>query len=172
MTQIFRRIAVAAAATAVAGLILTGCSSKDDAEETTSAPAVTTSAEAPVTEEPTEAPEPADSGSQAEKLDAFIEEARAEVESQVDMFGGTYSDISLSSANGNTLVYTYTFAEPIDAAVAAESFDSMSDMLKGPAENMLIPALEMAGVTDNPQVTYTYLNPDGSVIWTKTYSAP
>lgn len=172
MTQIFRRIAVAAAATAVAGLVLTGCSSKDDAEETTTAPAVTASAEPIVTEEPTEAPEPADSGSQAEKLDAFVEEARAEVESQVDMFGDTYSDISLSAADGNTLVYTYTFTEAIDSAAAAESFDSMSDMLKSSAENMLIPALELAGITDNPQVTYTYLNPDGSVIWTATYSAP
>lgn len=171
MTQIFRRIAVAAAATAVAGLILTGCSSKDDAEETTTAPAVTASAEEVVTEEPTEAPEPAGSGSQAEILDAFVAEARAEVESQVDMFGGTYSDITLTAENGNTMVYTYTFTEAIDPALAADGFDSTSEMLKSAAQSLLIPSLQAVGVTDNPQVTYTYLNPDGSVIWTATYAA-
>lgn len=174
MTHIIRRIAVAAATTAVAGLILTGCSSSDDSEETTSAPVVTSSAPEVVTEEPTETAEPAepaDSGSQADKLDAFIEQARAEIEGQVDSFGGTYSDISLTAENGNTMVYTYTFAEPIDAALAAESFDSSSELLESTAQNMLIPALESIGVTDNPQVTYTYLNPDGSVIWSQTYAA-
>ena len=166
MTHLIRRIAVAAAATAVAGLVLAGCSSSDDAEATTAAP-VTTAAqeatEAPVVETET-AEEPADASSSG-ALQAYVDAVRPQLEGMTDP---TYESTEIHAVGEDTLEYVYTFAEPQDVALMAEGFESMSGMLEAGAD-MVIPEMERNGVV-NAKVTYTYLNPDGSLIWSRTYA--
>jgi len=63
------------------------------------------------------------------------------------------------TADGNVLIYTYTFIEQVDVFD-----DSLLDvMLRPTAENIVLPDMSDFGVR-NPAVRYVYLNADGTLL--------
>lgn len=169
-----------------AALALTACSDGTDANAgeqsappATEAPAPSPSEEATTTptEEatiaPTEAPG-ASTESSAAALEAFVavtrEETEASLESMGEAFGDMFSDISIDAVPPHTLVYTYTYAMELDREATIEGLDASSDSLAAGAD-LVMQGMAATGVTPEQAVTYTYLNPDGSELWTRTYNS-
>lgn len=149
-----------------AALALAGCSSGgSDAPEDGTA----SSGSAVQEQAPEQAPEEEvaeDSGA----LDAFVAEQQAAIPAVMDASPGTYSEVRIEGVAPSTIVFTYVYAEAVDAAAAAEYLDGMVETLQAACDSQVFPAMTDAGLT-GPQATYTYLNPDGSEIWTHTFTS-
>lgn len=156
-----------------AALALAGCSSggsDSPAEETGSSQSAATTAEkpakeAPVAEEPA-AEEPQDGAA----LDAFVAEQQSSIPAVMDASPGVYSEVAIEGTAPSTIVFSYVYAEAVDVPTAAAYLDTMVDTLQAACDAQVFPAMEAAGVSD-PQAVYTYLNPDGSEVWSHTFAA-
>lgn len=148
-----------------AALALAGCSSGgSDAPEDGAA-----SSAATVQKPEREAPEE-DVAEDSGTLDAFVAEQQAAIPAVMDASPGTYSEVRIEGVAPSTVVFTYVYAEAVDATAAAEYLDGMVETLQAACDSQVFPAMTDAGLTD-PQATYTYLNPDGSEIWTHTFTS-
>ncbi|WP_062072457.1 hypothetical protein [Demequina sediminicola] len=78
--------------------------------------------------------------------------------------------MAVSSEGHNALVFTFQFYEQVPETIFDHGAEEQEAQLKADAQDIAIPELEAAGVMD-PQVTYIYLNADGSDIWTTTFTA-
>jgi len=183
MSLLTRRITALVALPFAASLLLAGCSddSKDsgkpykghkaateDAKPTDNDSADNDSADKDLSD--LGKGDKSDSSSQGEILNDYIERNRADIEGLMDSFAGVYDAITIKAVGDYGYELVYTFSEPIDPDLAAASFDLQEDLLRETAISQQIPELVSIGVTDNPTVVYTYLNPDGSVIWTRSFS--
>ncbi len=151
-----------------AALALSGCSSDGSdspAEVTGSSQSSGTTSEKPAKEEPA-AEEPQDGAA----LDAFVAEQQASIPAVMDASPGVYSDVAIEGTAPSTIVFSYVYAEAVDVAMAASYLDTMVDTLQAACDAQVFPAMESAGISD-PQAVYTYLNPDGSEVWSHTFSA-
>lgn len=149
-----------------AALALAGCSSggsDSPAAGTGSSASSGTTAEKPAKEEPAEE-QPADGA-----LDAFVAEQQASIPAVMEASPGVYAEVAIEAAAPSTIVFRYTYAEAVDVPTAAAYLDTMVDTLQGACDAQVFPAMEAAGVSD-PQAQYTYLNPDGSEVWTHTFA--
>lgn len=142
-----------------AGLV--GCSSDSpEPSKGTQAAATTPAAEAsaPATEEP--------AGDSAEALEVYVGKVQPLVESMLDG-SETYSDLEVRAVPPSTMEYVYTFAEEADVKAAAKGLEEYVPTLQETADAQIFPEMEREGIA-SPRVAYTYLNPDGSEIWTVT----
>ena len=57
----------------------------------------------------------------------------------------------------------------LDPALAKPQLDKQAPTLRTQARTVVFPEMESLGFA-SPSVTYTYRNPDGSVVWTRTFS--
>lgn len=162
----------------VAGIMLVGalavglgaCSSSDDEKVNTP---VETSAEAEETVKATPTPEDEDvveddAASQRASLDAYVEAEKAALESADPEQLAMYADISIEGVDPGTVVFTYVYAEALDAAATAAQLDTMAADLQEVCDTQVFPAMTSMGVV-SPTVVYTYNNPDGSEIWSQTF---
>lgn len=79
-----------------------------------------------------------------------------------------YSDGYVRAAGPSTFEYVYVYANQVDAAAAQPTFDSYAPTLQSTVDTTVGPSMRRAGIPA-PKVTYTYLNPDGSLVWTHTF---
>ena len=103
-------------------------------------------------------------------LDAYVASAEKALR---EMFGGTfrkiYSEIDIVPVYPNGIEYDYTFRAAVDPALAGPQLDRQAPTLRTQARTVVVPEMESMGFA-SPTVTYTYRNPDGAVVWTRTFS--
>lgn len=151
-----------------AALALAGCSSggsDSPAEVTGSSQSSGATAEKPAKEEPA-AEEPQDDGA----LDAFVAAQQSSIPAIMDATPGVYSEVAIEGTEPSTIVFSYVYAEAVDVPTAAAYLDTMVETLQAACDAQVFPAMEAVGISD-PQAVYTYLNPDGSEIWSHTFAA-
>lgn len=149
---------------------LGGCSSSDD--EKVSTP-VETTVEAEESATPTPEVEDedvaeGDAASERASLDAYVEAEKAALESADPEQLAMYSDISIEGVDPGTVVFTYVYADALDAAATAAQLDTMAADLQEICDTQVFPAMTRMGVV-SPTVVYTYNNADGSEIWSQTF---
>lgn len=94
-----------------------------------------------------------------------LEQELASVQSQ---YADVYSDISFD-VKGNTFSYTYTYAVQIDDVETAKA--TLEASLPDETMASVVAGLEEESGVTGATVEYTYLNNDGSHIYTKSYSS-
>ena len=104
-------------------------------------------------------------------LDRIIDEINSQKDMIMDSAPGMYTDVRGVAEYPSTVIYEYVYAEAVDPSAAEAGFEQLSSTLQELSDSTLLPEMEKAGITDNPQVTYRYLNPNGDLVWEKTYSA-
>lgn len=172
------------ASTLVAAVLLSACG--DDVElkpveETTSAvetqttePSEQPSEPETSAEEPSSAPasEPApstDSSDSAEALKKYVEGAQAQIPKIQEQYPGVYKDVRIEAEGSDTVVLTYVYAQEVDDEFA-ESFKSREEENRQLAEPSFA-EMEQMGVKPVQRVKLVFQQPDGSEIWSKTYSS-
>ena len=111
------------------------------------------------------------SGDQAAALDRYVAAVQEQMPALMDQFGGMYSEITAEAIAPDTIDYRYVFTEAVDAAAAGPTFDEQKPMLQTLCDETLFPEMESHGITESPKVKYTYLNPDGSEVWTNVFTS-
>lgn len=156
-----------------AALVLTGCSSSDDEAETSPTPTVEAPAESPepeVTE--TEAPADDAAGSDSsDPLQAYVDLELAQLDRVGSTLDAMYSDITVEPEPPSGIVYTYTFADQLDPAVAEQSVESIASTLDELTTTAVFPMMESKGVEGPQSATYIYLNADGTEIFNETFTS-
>lgn len=113
---------------------------------------------------------PARSSATNADLDAYVAAGEKYLD---EMFGGSfeklYSEIDVVPVYPNGVEYDYTFRTAVDPAGAKTHLDGQAPTLRTQARTVVIPEMERMGFA-GPSVTYTYRNPDGSVVWTRSFS--
>ena len=104
-----------------------------------------------------------------EDLDAFTTAVEQQVKKQYGTFNGVYSKISVDPVYPSGIEYVYDYAKPVDAQAAAKQIAASAATLKTSFDTQIAPELESKGFSD-PSAKFTYRNPDGTVIWTRTFS--
>lgn len=96
-------------------------------------------------------------------LDAYVNENRAAIETQLEQrFGDVYSDVSAEGEGSSTIVFRYTFREPVGEAGRA-ALENQESTLQTIANDQILPEMIAAGI-DDPSVRWIYQDPDGSVV--------
>ena len=103
-------------------------------------------------------------------IESYVEAERSQLPAVMDANPGVFSDITVEAVGSDTAVFTYTYADVMDAGATASNLDDLAQTLQDGCDESVFPAMTGAGVEGEPHVTYTYLNSDGSEIWTKTFS--
>jgi hypothetical protein len=153
MNNAVARRSAAAAAALLIGLTLGGCSILSRVE--------------PPQHSPSQSPT---SHSESDALDRLVQEAQGQIASVKAESAGTYSDITIEAVHPNTISYTYVYAKQLDAGSAAAYFDTQAATIQQSCDTQVFPAMTAVGITSGQHAKYTYLNADGSVIWSRTFS--
>lgn len=103
-------------------------------------------------------------------LDAYVDAERATIPAYLAESPDLYTDVSIEPEYPSGIVFTYVYAEALDQGAAAKYFDNLRDTMQDLCDNQVFPAMEKAGVTGDLSVTYTYANPDGTQLWTGTFT--
>jgi hypothetical protein len=166
------RLIVAAGAVTCTAL-LAGCQGGNDQPDAQASTSDTPSPTASDTLTPTPTPEATDDstggGSSKADLDAFVAQGRQALKSMMTKeMTKTFSSIKIEPDYPSGITYVYVFRNAVDPDAAAKQLKSSATMLKGTFTQTVGPALESQGFA-NPSATWTYENPDGTVLWSKTY---
>ncbi|WP_370614014.1 hypothetical protein [Mumia sp. Pv 4-285] len=163
----FTRTSVAATVGGfVAAILLSGCGSATDA--TTQPDERPDDPSASATAEKVEGDDSSDGLSRSE-VDAFAAAAQRQIDSQFGSFNGMYSEIRIEPIYPNGIEYVYVYSKLLDADRVEEQLDTSVAVLQASFDTQVAPEMKRAGFT-SPTATWTYLNSDESVIWTRTFS--
>lgn len=162
-----------AAALLTASLIgVTACSSdeKNEATPTNATSSSASESSEPTTDETTETEEPA-TDDNAKALETYAGLEQAQLDQMDESLKDIYSDIKVETAPPGGMVFTYTYKDQTDAAAAVEYFEGQVETLQKLCDDQVFPAMEQTGVKGPKSITYTYLNSDGSEIWSKKFDS-
>ncbi|MDN6207345.1 MAG: DUF4854 domain-containing protein [Lactococcus sp.] len=135
------------AATLLVGL--SACSSKTKTESSQSS---SSSEKSEVVKKSSES-SAAKSGKSAQ-FDLMIEAAQSQIPQLKQQFGDTYSDMTITRGEGDTIVYTYTYAQ--DPGVAIDAAALKPTLVKG-----LKPVIDSTkGIFPDVKIQIIYLKPD------------
>ncbi|ACZ30049.1 hypothetical protein Xcel_1018 [Xylanimonas cellulosilytica DSM 15894] len=105
---------------------------------------------------------------QAEVLVAMVAGLKDSAQRELDAYSFVYSNVEVRAVAPGTIEWVYTVVGEIDPAVATVELDRLAAALQEDCDSIQIPIMTMAGITDEPAVRHTYLNPDGTEIWSHT----
>lgn len=80
-----------------------------------------------------------------------------------------YSSIRIRPVYPSGIEYVYSFKSAVRASRGAKYLDSQVPVLKAIFRTQVGPELRRLGFV-HPSATWTYVNPDGSRVWTHTMS--
>lgn len=104
------------------------------------------------------------------QLDHVVARAQRSIDAMITgQLKKVYSDIHLEADYPDGVALTYVFRQQLPSS-AGTSIAGQSDTFQQVFTDTIAPGLEMAGLT-HPRGTFTFKNPDGSVIWSHTYHA-
>lgn len=170
-TKTIRAGATSLTALALA-LSLAACGSDEAEPEATSEPTtqeVTAEETTPASEETT--PAQSEAADQEAALDEYVALEQAQLDAAGDSFAEMYSEITVTPQYPDMVVFSYTYAQQVDATLAAQELAAREGELQELCDTAVFPAMKATGVGPTQQVTYTYKNADGSEIWSQTYSS-
>ncbi len=105
-------------------------------------------------------------------LEAYVAAVQAAMDKQGDAaWRDTYSKVTVRSggAGSGTVEYRYTYAKKVNKAAAKKYLAAQAATLQGVCDSSVFPEMERAGISD-PKVRYTYLNANGSKIWSHLFT--
>ncbi|MDR0483577.1 MAG: hypothetical protein LBH13_10585 [Cellulomonadaceae bacterium] len=174
------------------GLMVTGCGGGDDSGATgspsptveatdTAAPAETPTEEvspdaSPADESTPEASPTDDAGSSdagssaddASTLATFVALTQTLIPQMKQELGDEFSDVAVKGVEPGTIEFVFTLATKVNPDDVKEDMDAAIPKHAEDAEQFFTSMADM-GIQD-PQVTYTFLNPDETTVWTHTFS--
>ena len=118
----------------------------------------------------TQSSHPNDDQAQLKALDNYVAAAQHQIPALVAGYNGMYSDAAINAIHPGTVEYSYRFAKQADPVAAKSFFDSMVPKFQTACDTQLFPDMKRAGITTSQSVKYTYLNADGSEIWSHTFT--
>ena len=88
------------------------------------------------------------------QFDLMIEAAQSQIPQLKQQFGDTYSDMTITRGDGDTIVYTYTYAQ--DPGIAIDAAALKPTLVKG-----LKPVIDSTkGIFPDVKIQIIYLKPD------------
>jgi hypothetical protein len=103
-------------------------------------------------------------------LDQYVAAERRTIPGILEATQGQYSKVDISGEPPATVVYEYTYAQPVDAATTRGILKTRQPTLKSAAETEIFPAMRSMGVSGARKLRWVYLNADGSEVWSTTVS--
>ncbi|WP_062380835.1 hypothetical protein [Demequina pelophila] len=113
----------------------------------------------------TSASAPADSA-----LDAFVDAERASIPEILEGTPGTYAEVIVEARAPGSVDYTYVYAEAQDPELSQDYFDALVPTLQYLCDTHVFPRMADMGVQGVPEARYTYLNADGTELWSHSFS--
>ena len=102
-------------------------------------------------------------------LAAYAAEAQQQFDSTFgDALATLYSDITIRPRYPNGLEIVYVYQHNVSPASVTPELEQGAPVLKSMFENVMAPELRAHGLL-HPTATYTYRNPDGSLVWSRTF---
>lgn len=106
-----------------------------------------------------------------EALDRYVEAERATIPQVLKENPGVYSDVAFDKEYPDMATFTYTYATAVDAEQTAVALDDMIPTIESFLTSTVFPAMEAYGVVPTQRVRFTYLNNDGSMVWSKDFAS-
>jgi ABC-type glycerol-3-phosphate transport system substrate-binding protein len=107
----------------------------------------------------------------SEALESYADAERAQADAYLKSNTDMYKDIEVVTTPPASVEFVYTYATQLDGEEVAGRFEEMSGDLQRATDTELIPAMQGYGVEGDPSVIFTYVNADGSEIWSKEFSS-
>ena len=107
---------------------------------------------------------------QGDALEKYADAERSQLPSVMEANPGVFSDIQVEAIEPATIAFTFTYADVMDATATSSNLDGLAPDLQDACDTSVFPAMRSAGVEGDLQVSYTYLNNDGSEIWTRSFT--
>jgi hypothetical protein len=151
----------AAALACATALLLSGCGGGTSAASsgTPEAGASTGHADASGTKAPSKA-----------DLDAYVATVQRGMKSSIgSSVKKVYSSIRTEPVYPSGIKYVYVFKNQVDVSKGAQYLDTQLPLLKAAFRTQVAPEMKRVGFA-HPSATWTYVNPDGTLIWTHTVS--
>lgn len=166
------------ALTLATALTLTGCGAATDEDDATPTPTAEETASAAVDEAPAEQDDAeqdndaeVDAPASNDALQDYVDLELSQLDAMGDSLGDLYSDISVEAVPPNGIEYSYTYADQVDASFAEESLAGIEETLQQLLDTAVFPMMVQAGVEEPLSATYTYLNADGTELWSETFTS-
>ncbi len=103
-------------------------------------------------------------------LNEYVEAERSAIPEIMEQNAEVYTDVQIEPAPPSGVVFTYTYADQLDGPVVAEALDQYASDMEEGLDKDVFPAMRQYGIKGDLNVTFTYLNADGTEIWSKTYT--
>ena len=101
-------------------------------------------------------------------LDAYVAAVQHGMKSQLSpALKKLYSSIRVEPVRPSGIRYVYVFKQPVDPQAGAQQLKTQAPLLDAAFTTQVGPEMKRLGFA-NPSATWTYLNPDGTQIWTHT----
>lgn len=142
-------------AAAFAGMMITGAAACSSDSSTTSPSDNTSSSASEQTNE--------------DILKGIVDVEKIALDVEKEAKKAEFSDMQVAAKEPNGIVYTYTFANKVDKATETAKIEAAEADLKSKTD-VINSQLTKIGIKD-PFVSVTYLNSDGTDVWSKTYTA-
>lgn len=107
--------------------------------------------------------------SSSEALDLYVEIERLQYDTLMALYSDTFSDFSVEPTYPSTITYSYTYLNPIPGTPSSEKTADLAAELQSLLDESVFPIMINFGVVD-PVAVYTYINPDGSIVWTQAFT--
>lgn len=101
-------------------------------------------------------------------LKELATQAEVAVRRSYGEFGGAYTEVDVRPAPPSGLKVVYVFSHSVDPSTAAVSIAQALPTMRTVFRTLIAPQMESAGIA-YPRVTYLYLNPDRSPVWSRTF---
>jgi len=164
--------AVAAAVVCVSALSLAGCATGGSDVLTAEEAAPRASDEAtPHAREHTKQAEPVDAGGLSRReVDTYVAAARKQLPGLWSpQFRKMFSSIRINPVYPRGIEFVYVYKVPVDVAVASNYMDTQLPLLKAAFQTQIEPEMTSFGF-QHPSAAWTYRNPDGTLVWSRTVS--
>ena len=103
-------------------------------------------------------------------LDAYVEQAEQVSRSMLgDSIKKLYKEFRIEPDPPSGIEYVYVFKKPVDVDQARQGMQSQVSVLRASFRSQIAPEMEQRGFED-PTATWTYLNPDGSEVFSQKFS--
>lgn len=100
-------------------------------------------------------------------MQAYVEAERSQISAILDASGGVYKTMTVESSDPNSVAFSYTYANQLDAATVAAELDKVASQFQQACDDQMLPGMRAFGIKGEVNVSYIYLNLDGSEIWRK-----
>lgn len=162
----FRRASLATGATAcLVAVLISGCGGGTSGATPTAGQPGSPTAHSSTTSQ-------GSSGSSVSKavLDAYVANAEKGMTSALgSSVRKIYASIHIEAVYPDGIRYVYVFKNAVDPAVGAKVIGKSAPVLRATFRTEVAPEMRKLGIA-HPTVTWRYVNPDGSLVWTRTYS--